>query len=268
MNYLGIELPMESLKFDKELIEGIIVARPNRFLMKVVIDNKIEYCHCPVTSRIADLAFDNVPCLLSKEDNLDRKTTYNVEAISVDGKRTWIGINQININKFVEYFLKVGCMPMLFKEINSIKREVFFEDSKFDFEVNNCFLEVKSPMASIDAPMLPSITHKEYKSKVSSQRFKKHIVDLTDSLKTNKEAFLLICFQYDRPPFKVKYDTVHLNYLSKEFKDAVKKGVKVYQCNLTFEKDKVSFNKCFDLTSYYLTDYDKVPLSIKNSKTR
>ncbi|GHT99203.1 hypothetical protein FACS1894126_5300 [Alphaproteobacteria bacterium] len=97
-----------SLKFEFEnpLIDGIIKSRQNRFLMNVEIEGNVEKCHCPTTGKIGNVVFSDIPCLLSKSTNVNRKTQYTVEAISIDDAKSWIGINQTAINGYVNHFLK------------------------------------------------------------------------------------------------------------------------------------------------------------------
>ncbi|GAA5414943.1 DNA/RNA nuclease SfsA [Ureaplasma ceti] len=250
---------MIALKFDEPLTEGLIIDRPNRFIMKVAINNKIEYCHCPATSRIGDIIFDKIPCLLSKNNDWSRRTVYSVEAISLDNKKTWIGINQTKSNNFIDYFLRVGSLKKIFQRVNDLEREVFYIDSKLDFFVNQCFLEVKSPLTTINTDVAKTIMHYEEPIKDYSNRFLRHVNTLRTSLTEKARAILLVCFQYDRPPFEVKWDTIHENYLSTDFKSAVQSGVEVWQCNLIFDKEQVAFKRCINLTDYYLSDYDSKP---------
>jgi len=69
-------------EFKKELREGIIVDRPNRFIMEIMIDGKRQKAHCPSTGRIGNFDFKNTPCLVSESDNKTRKTKFTVEAVS------------------------------------------------------------------------------------------------------------------------------------------------------------------------------------------
>ncbi len=88
-----------SYYFPSQLIEGLILDRPNRFIMNVLINGEVKMCHCPSTGKIDSIIFKNIPCLLSKEKGYPktRKTEYTVEAISLnnltDIKKYWIGIN-------------------------------------------------------------------------------------------------------------------------------------------------------------------------------
>jgi len=99
-------------RFPRPLSEGLIKARPNRFLMDVERDGTIFRCHCPATGRIGDLVFEDVPCLLSESSNKERKTQCTVEAISLDQvevtNKSWIGINQTMTNRYLEHFILAG----------------------------------------------------------------------------------------------------------------------------------------------------------------
>jgi len=90
--------------FKEKLIEGIIKSRPNRFIMNVEINKKIEKCHCPSTGRIGNIIWKDIPCLLSKSENTNRKTKFTVEAFKT--KNQYIGINQTKANEYIEFFLK------------------------------------------------------------------------------------------------------------------------------------------------------------------
>jgi sugar fermentation stimulation protein A len=73
---------MKYYKFKKELQEALIVNRPNRFIMEIMINGKKEKAHCPSTGRIGNFDFKNTPCLVSESDNKTRKTKFTVEAVS------------------------------------------------------------------------------------------------------------------------------------------------------------------------------------------
>ena len=40
--------------FKEKLIEGVIKERKNRFIIKVIIDQKEYDCHCPSSGKIAE----------------------------------------------------------------------------------------------------------------------------------------------------------------------------------------------------------------------
>ena len=70
--------PCEPYRFDEPLREGVIVARPNRFIMDVELDGTVERCHCPAVSRIGGLDLAGRPCLVSDSHNPARKMPLTV----------------------------------------------------------------------------------------------------------------------------------------------------------------------------------------------
>lgn len=99
-------------KFNESLVEGVIVERKGQFTMICEINGEINNCHCPTTGRIGNLDVSGLPCLLSKSSDIKRKTTYTVEAVSLnspeDSDKSWIGINQNGANRYVEHYLVNG----------------------------------------------------------------------------------------------------------------------------------------------------------------
>lgn len=139
--------------FETALIEGLIRRRRNRFIMEVEVDGIMCDCHCPTTGRIGNIVFRNIPCLLSKSNDITRKTLYTVEAISLDlpseNNKSWIGINQNAANRYVEHFLKTGQLSAMVKNGDIVKREQKLGNSKLDFLVGNTYIEVKTPLTKL-----------------------------------------------------------------------------------------------------------------------
>ena len=79
-----MEIKSNFFKFDRELIEGRIKERKSQFIIEVEIANEIIPCHCPTTGRIGNIELSGRPCLLSKSQDVKRKTPYTVEAISLN----------------------------------------------------------------------------------------------------------------------------------------------------------------------------------------
>ena len=231
------------LVFEKKFIEAIIIKRSNRFLMNVLINDKIEVCHCPSTGTIGDIIFENIPCLLSFDDsNPKRKTHYTVEAISLDNSKNknWIGINQVKSNKYVEFLLRNNQLNNII-EIDKnakIQREKTIGDSKLDFLINeNIYLEVKSPLISL--PLKEnyltdkSIAYKSRTAKVSHERFFKHMDDLSKSLKTNQKAILLMFYMFEAIKF-VPPAASKTSYISEKVSKIMSSGVEMWQVNCKF----------------------------------
>ena len=182
-------------KFKKKLLEGIIVKRLFSYIMLVKYNNEILRCHCPTTCSIGNFTLNNFPCLLSISDDPKRKTKYSVEAISLDNpskkNKKWIGINQTKANKYFEYFLKQNRFNAIFpKKINKIEREKVFENSKFDFKVDDTFLEIKTPLQILFLDIPKNIKVKKTKFSYGT-RYLKHLEELKKYLKLKKRAVLV-----------------------------------------------------------------------------
>jgi sugar fermentation stimulation protein A len=196
---------MKRYLFQDRLVEGLIKARPNRFIMEVEVDGALCRCHCPVTGRIGSIRFENVPCLLSKGGE-SRKTPYTVEAISLDSsdkkKKRWIGINQGRVNDYVAFYLGKNAFTKMFSSVETLGREVKLGNSRIDFLVNGRdYLEVKTPLKDI-----PCEGHRNYKGRditpIMPERMLKHFAETAEAIKDGSRALFLLCYMYDAQPFK------------------------------------------------------------------
>nr|MDR0351661.1 DNA/RNA nuclease SfsA [Puniceicoccales bacterium] len=237
-------------KFHTPLMEGIIKSRPNRFLMDVEIDGKMEKCHCPTTGKVGRIAFNNVPCLLSKSTNSQRKTSHTVEAFSLDAidspAKTWIGINQIAVNKYVEHFLKAGLLDSLIPTDEIILREQILGSSRLDFRVGNTYIEVKMPLIHL---FIETDEELPNHGAMTLDRFIKHVNELSNSLDENNRAILLTCFVFDAPKFAPPPPSKYNAEIFETMRNSMKKGVEVWQLNLSIDRFGVDFLRYFEITS-------------------
>ncbi|MDR1235452.1 MAG: DNA/RNA nuclease SfsA [Holosporaceae bacterium] len=227
-------------KFKTPLAEGLIKSRPNRFIMNVETAGKVERCHCPTTGKVGNVVFENVPCLLSKSENPNRKTQHTVEAFSADG--VWIGINQTAVNRYVEHFLKCG---LLNSGNDPVLREQTLGSSRLDFRVGNTYIEVKMPLFYL----FRERESLEHQAPTSLTRFTRHINDLGDSLKDNDRAILLTCFVFNAPKFVPPAPSKRNAEVANAVKRSLEKGVEILQLNLSIDPLGVSFADCFDISS-------------------
>ena len=187
-------------KFKTKLVEGIIIKRVFNYIMLVKYNNQTIRCHCPTTCSIGNFSLKNLPCLLSITDDAKRKTKYTVEAVSLDNpnkkNKKWIGINQTKANMYFEYFLRQNRFTEIFPKINKIEREKFFKNSKFDFKVDDTFLEVKTPLQILFMDIPKNIKVKKTKFSYGT-RYLKHLEELKKYLILKKRAVLVFCYMYD-----------------------------------------------------------------------
>ena len=220
--------------------------------MDVIINNNVVKCHCPTTGRIGNIDLSGMPCLLSKSNDPKRKTPYTVEAVSLDlpesKEKSWIGINQNAANRYVENSLKKGLLTEMVNGYSSVLREQVLGVSKLDFLVDNTYIEVKTPLQSIQRPYPEHIKIKKIGKFSSTERFIKHINELATSFDNNRRAILLVCFIYDNPGFKVEVKSTNSDFVESEVQKVISKGIEIWQINFSISSEGVKLLKYFDIT--------------------
>jgi sugar fermentation stimulation protein A len=236
-------------RFPELLTEAVIKSRPNRFIMEVEVDGTVVPCHCPSTGRIGDIIFKDVPCLLSIAKNSSRKTRWTVEAISLEPldkeEKSWIGINQTMANKYLEHFIRNGLFSDMLGAVKDLKREVKLGKSRIDFRVGDTFLEVKSPLTEV--PFSPNIGHRQLPAMTSFDRLIKHFCDLANAIDKGSRAIVLLCYQYDAPPFCPPPPDKTNEAIESAALSAEEEGVENWQVNLKIDKSGVSMLRYFRL---------------------
>lgn len=153
-------------RFPGPLEEGIVISRPNRFIMMVKADGKTIRCHCPTTGRLGDAKISSLPCLFSRTSGSMGKTQGTVQAISFDPaateERSWIGINQNAANRYVEFFLERGLLSRMAS--GSVRREVKLGNSRIDFLVGDTYVEVKTPLTTLPTGSVEKVGHSRFNS--------------------------------------------------------------------------------------------------------
>ncbi len=132
--------------FPEPLIHGVLVKRYKRFLADILLDDgNVVTAHCTNSGSMKSCLEEGAEVFLSKAKDPDRKTQYTWEMILING--LWVGINTLIPNLIAYQWIKAGLIPGL-EGYDLIKREVKFEDSRFDLFLSNskeqCFAEVKN----------------------------------------------------------------------------------------------------------------------------
>jgi sugar fermentation stimulation protein A len=237
--------------FDVPLVEGIIEKRKSQFTISVTINREDMACYCPTTGRIGNIDLSGRPCLLSKSADLARKTPYTVEAVSLsrpdEDCKSWIGINQNAVNRYVEHYLVNNGFSDMVETGVAVQREQFLGVSKLDFLVGDTYLEVKTPLQSLQLDIPDYVKRKKTAPLSSTERFVKHITELANSLQNNQRAILLICFLYDNPGFKVVERSVNYEQVSAVVDKVITAGVEYWQANFRITPYGVRLTKYFKL---------------------
>lgn len=244
------------MKFLSPLIEGVILSRKWQFIIFAEINGKECRCHCPCTGRIGNIDIAGRPCLLLKSNDKNRKTQYTVEAISLnkpeDPLKSWIGINQNNANRYVEYCLQNNELSDMVLLKNTVLREQIIGNSKLDFLVDDTYIEVKTPLLNIQLEIPEYVRRKKVALFSSIDRFCKHVIDLKNSLKNHQRAIMLLVFLYDNPGFKVLTRSASFEKIRKLTNDAFSSGVELWQANFKITPEEVMLNRYFKL------DFEKI----------
>ena len=247
-------LNKHSYIFETTLCEGLILRRKNRFIMEVEIGGKMYDCHCPVTGSIGNIVFKDISCLLSKSKDPARKTPYTVEAIWLDfpsaKNKSWIGINQNAANRYIEHFLKTGQLSNILRG-TEVKREQKLGNLKLDFLVGNTYIEVKTPLTTLQVEMKDHIITKKACEFNSFERFVRHIGELADSLGGDNKAILLNCFIYDNPGYEVPAKHKRSDYVRNAVQSSIKRGIEIWQINLKIASRGVALLCCFETTDRF-----------------
>ncbi len=132
--------------FPTKLVAGKLIKRYKRFLSDVELnDGSIVIAHCTNSGSMKSCVEEDAPVFLSPATDPKRKTKFTWEMIYMNGG--WIGVNTLVPNKLAFDAIVAGEIEKL-KEYTFVKREVKFDDSRFDIyaenETERCFIEVKN----------------------------------------------------------------------------------------------------------------------------
>ena len=146
----------------REIVDGIFVDRPNRFIAYVEMNGAVETVHVKNTGRCRELLLPGTAVRLEVSDNSKRKTKYDLVTVHKQGLG-WVNMDSQAPNKVVgEWLAKQG--------YDYIKSEFTYGKSRIDFymekgeqkyllEVKGCTLEVDGIGYFPDAPTERGVKH-------------------------------------------------------------------------------------------------------------
>lgn len=222
----------------KNIVKGIFISRPNRFIAHVEIDGKEEIVHVKNTGRCKELLTPGCVVYLSVSDNPARKTKYDL--IAAEKQRDNLPSLLINLdsqipNDAAEEYLRKGT---IFSENAVIRREVKYGNSRFDFYIEDngerIFLEVKGVTQEMNGTALfPD---------APTERGVKHIEELISCTKDGYKAYILFVIQMKEIDRLIPNDGTH-----KAFGDALRKakeaGVEIIAMDSVVTPDSIAIDK-------------------------
>ena len=219
----------------KNIVEGVFVSRPNRFIANVVVDGVEQIVHVKNTGRCRELLVDGAKVYLSVSDNPARKTKYDLVAVE---KVTSRGVLLINMDSQIPNGVVSEWLPKsgMFSDNAVYRREYTYGKSRFDIYVEDgcrkAFVEVKGVTLENDGivsfPDAPT------------ERGVKHLNELITALDYGFECYVIFVVQMKGvTEFKANRER------HPEFADALKKAfesgvkIKALDCIVTHDEIKL-----------------------------
>lgn len=157
-----------------EIVEGIFMERPNRFIAYVEVEGNVETVHVKNTGRCKELLVPGTKVRLEVADNPNRKTRYDLVAV-LKKKLGWVNIDSQAPNRVAREWLEK-------QDYDLIKPEYRYGDSRIDFymekkdckyllEVKGCTLEKNGMGYFPDAPTTRGVKHLKELIKAKEEGF-------------------------------------------------------------------------------------------------
>ena len=146
----------------REIVEGIFIDRPNRFIAHVDVNDTVETVHVKNTGRCRELLVPGAAVRLEVSDNPKRKTKYDLVMVHKQGLG-WVNMDSQAPNKVVAEWLATGDYDLVKSEYTYGKSRIDFymekNGEKYLLEVKGCTLEVDGIGYFPDAPTERGVKH-------------------------------------------------------------------------------------------------------------
>lgn len=217
------------------IIKGTFKSRPNRFIAVVEINGADEICHVKNTGRCKELLKENVTVYLSKSDNPNRKTKYDLIAVQK-------GDRIVNMDSQVVNSVCMEYLPELFNDILLIKPECKYGNSRFDIYVETktekIFVECKGVTLEHDGiALFPD---------APTERGCKHLKELQNAVENGFTAYVIFVIQMNGVACFEPNIQTHRAF-AEELKRARKKCVNILAFDCNVSEDEIKINKEIDV---------------------
>lgn len=198
------------------MVPGVFLRRPNRFIAHIEIGGKEEICHVKNTGRCRELLPAGAQVWCEVSDNPNRKTKYDL--ITVKKGDRLINMDSQAPNAAAKEWLLAGGLG----QIENLKAETTHGQSRFDFSFTKdgrqCFLEVKGVTLENDGicafPDAPT------------QRGAKHLTELARLSRQGYGAYVLFVIQMEDVKFLHPNDDTDPAF-GKALREAAAAGVNI-----------------------------------------
>ena len=200
----------------QNVISGVFLTRPNRFIAHIEINGAVEICHVKNTGRCRELLVPGCTVYCQRSANPNRKTKFDLIAVQKGGRL--INMDSQAPNRAAGEWLQKGGLG----DISELRPEVRHGDSRYDFSFvkdgKRCFLEVKGCTLESDGicafPDAPT------------ERGAKHIRGLTDAAREGYGAYILFVIQMSDVKYIRPHDETDPAF-GQALREAAQNGVQV-----------------------------------------
>ena len=146
----------------REIVDGIFLDRPNRFIAHVDVNGAVETVHVKNTGRCKELLLPGAEVRPEVSDNPKRKTKYDLVAVYKQ-ELGWVNMDSQAPNKVVGEWLSKQEFDLVRSEFTYGKSRIDFYmekgEQKYLLEVKGCTLEVGGIGYFPDAPTERGVKH-------------------------------------------------------------------------------------------------------------
>lgn len=213
----------------KNIVPGVFLNRPNRFIAHIEIGGRQEICHVKNTGRCRELLPAGARIFCQRSDNPNRKTKYDL--ITVKKGHRLINMDSQAPNIAAGEWLATGGLGT----IESLRAEVTHGASRFDFSFikdgKPCFLEVKGvTLESEGVCAFPD---------APTARGVKHLQGLTQAAAEGFGAYVLFIIQMENVKYLHPNDTTDPAF-SQALRTAAAAGVQVLAMDCRITEDSMT----------------------------
>lgn len=217
---------------------GIFIKRLNRFVAEIRVNGQTERCHVKNTGRLGELLLPGAEVLLTKTDNPNRTTQFDL--VSVYKGNQLFNIDSQMPNKLYSEWLKGNCP--LYTNLSLLRPETRYKNSRFDFYLEadgkKIFTEVKGVTLLKDGTA--------YFPDAPTLRGLKHINELIASRKEGYDACIAFILQMKGA---LRFSPNHQTQpeFAKALRTALKAGVRLLALDCIVKENFIMIDKEIDI---------------------
>lgn len=206
-----------------EIVHGVFIERPNRFIAMVDVNGVVEKCHVKNTGRCKELLIPGAKVLLEHFNSPNRKTAYDLVSV-------YKGEMLVNIDSQAPNKIALESLEQIIGKYDYVKPEYTIGDSRIDIYAES---NGKKYLIEVKGVTLETDGHCRFPD-APTERGIKHIRELRKAKAEGYDAYVLFIVQMaGMKVFSPNYQT-HLQFgieLEQAVDDGV--GVLVYGCDVS-----------------------------------